>query len=137
MLFPRDTCPVKTLIEFRAGATANGTSAQEVALSKKNRHHAGDQEPAKLFVDKDLHRHDVREGAARGTLFRHGRLGFHVPRSISACTGRTAACVTVNAAPSIRIFGQRDRINTDRQRVLPLNTKNARRLPYFSDFCQA
>jgi len=52
LLFQRGTCPVKTLMEFRAGATANGTSAQEVALSKKNRHHAGDQEPAKLFVDK-------------------------------------------------------------------------------------
>ena len=64
LLFPRDTCHVKTLMEFRAGAMANGTSAQEVALSKKNRHHAGDQEPAKLFVDEDLHRHDVREGAA-------------------------------------------------------------------------
>ena len=66
-------------MEFRAGATANGTSSQEVALSKKNRHHAGDQEPAKLFVDKDLHRYDVREGAAHGTLFRHGRLGFPCP----------------------------------------------------------
>ena len=79
LLLPRDTCPVKTLMEFRAGATANGNSAQEVALSKKNRRHAGDQEPAKLFVDKDLHRHDVREGAAHGTLFRHGRVGFLCP----------------------------------------------------------
>ena len=74
LLFPRDTCPVKTLMEFHAGATANGTSAQEVSLSKKNRHHACDQEPAKPFVDKDLHRHDVREGAAHGILFRHGRV---------------------------------------------------------------
>ena len=64
-LFPRDTLPLKTLMEFRAGATANGTSAQEVALSKKNRHSAGDQEPAKLFVDKALNRHDadVNDGA--------------------------------------------------------------------------
>ncbi len=110
-------------MEFRAGATANGTSAQEVALSKKNRHHAGDQEPAKLFVDKDLHRHDVREGAAHGTLFRHGRVGFPCPEVDLACAGRTAAFVRVNAAPSIRIFGQRDRVITDRQHVLPLNIK--------------
>ena len=82
LLFPRDTCPVKTLMEFRAGATANGTSAQEVALSKKNRHRAGDQEPAKLFVDKALNRHDVREGAVRGTLFRHGRVGFPCPEVV-------------------------------------------------------
>ena len=66
-------------MEFRAGATANGTSAQEVALSKKNRHHAGDQEPAELLVDKDLHRHDVREGAAHGTLSRHCCVGFPSP----------------------------------------------------------
>ncbi|MGB0161065.1 MAG: hypothetical protein ACPF9Y_03845, partial [Candidatus Puniceispirillaceae bacterium] len=36
-------------------------------------------ELAKLFVDKNLHRHDVREGAAHGTLFRHGRVGFLCP----------------------------------------------------------
>ena len=58
-------------MEFRAGATANGTSAQEVALSKKNRHYAGDQEPAKLFVVKDLHRNDVREGAAMSAKAPH------------------------------------------------------------------
>ncbi len=36
-------------------------------------------ELAKLFVDKNLHRHDVREGTAHGTLFRHGRVGFPCP----------------------------------------------------------
>ena len=33
-------------------------------------------EPAKLFVDQDLHRHDICEGTANSTLFCHGRVGF-------------------------------------------------------------
>jgi hypothetical protein len=53
-----------------------------MAPARKRSHYPrkiGTMLPAKLFVDKDLHRHDVREGAAHCTLFRHCRLGFPYP----------------------------------------------------------
>ena len=66
-------------MEFRAGATANGTSAQEVALSKKNRHHAGDQKCC----------HGEIELAKRAVLFQKPA----DDRAEQApCAGRTEAC---------------------------------------------